>query len=311
MRIIDSAAVATALTPGRLLPALERMFCEGCTAPVRHHHTVSVPGAADATLLLMPAWSAGRYLGVKLATVFPSNADRSQPTVSAAYLLMAGLTGTALAMIDGDELTARRTAATSALAARFLVRTDARTLLIIGTGRIARELAHWHTATNPRLTRVLIWGRTPERAEHVASELAACGVAARAVTDLASAASSADVISSATLASEPLIRGEWIRPGMHVDLVGGFTHAMREADDELIRKARLFADTREGVLAQAGDLLVPIQRKVINAADVVGLDALCRGSDPGRRTHADITVFKSVGAALEDLAAAILVYESI
>jgi ornithine cyclodeaminase len=310
MKSIDAAAVAACLTPARLLDALERMFRDGCTAPARHHHTIPVPGSADALLLLMPAWRAGAYLGIKLVTVFPGNADRGLPAVSAGYLLMDGQTGAVLAMIDGEELTARRTAATSALAARFLARDDARTLTVLGTGRIARELARCHVATRPALERVLVWGRRPSRAAAVAAELAQDGIPAEPAAALDAAVAAGDIVSSATLAVEHLIRGAWVRPGTHVDLVGGYTPAMREADDALIAKARVFADTCDGALNEAGDLVQPIAHGVLDRASVVDLQGLCRREHAGRRDGREITVFKSVGAALEDLAAAILVYES-
>jgi alanine dehydrogenase len=310
MRIIDAPTVAARLVPSRLLPALERMFRDGCTAPVRHHHTVEVPGTADGTLLLMPAWRAGEYLGIKLVTIFPGNSDRGLPAVSAGYMLMDGQSGVVLAMIDGDELTAKRTAATSALAARFLARADARTLLVVGTGRIARELARCHVAARPALERVLVWGRSAQHAAAAAAELAREGLVATPAPDLEAAVRVADIVTSATLATAPLIRGDWVRPGTHVDLVGGYTPAMREADDALIRKARVYADTRAGVLKEAGDLVVPIAHGVLDADAVVDLEGLCRREHPGRRSAAEVTVFKSVGAALEDLAAAILVYES-
>jgi alanine dehydrogenase len=310
MKIIDAAAVAARLTPSRLLPALERMFRDGCTAPLRHDHAIEVPGAPDGILLLMPAWRAGEYLGIKLVTVFPGNSARGLPAVSAGYLLMDGQSGAVLAMIDGEELTAKRTAATSALAAQFLARPDARTLVVVGTGRIARELARCHAAVRPALEHILVWGRSAEHAATAAAELAREGLAATAAPDLEAAVRSADIVTSATLAREPLIHGAWVRPGTHVDLVGGYTPAMREADDALIARARVFADTRAGALKEAGDLVVPISRGVLDERAVVDLHGLCSREHAGRRSDAEITVFKSVGAALEDLAAAILVYES-
>ncbi|MCX7056603.1 MAG: ornithine cyclodeaminase family protein [Proteobacteria bacterium] len=310
MKILDAAAVAASLTPARLVAGLERMFTLGCTAPVRHHHTVQVPGAADATLLLMPAWQPGAYLGTKICTIFPSNMDIGLPAVSAGYLLMNGRTGTVLALIDGGELTSKRTAATSALAARFLARDDAKTLLVIGTGRISAELARCHHAVRPGLERILVWGRSADNADRLASALVAEGLPAISVTDLATAVGAADIVSSATLSTEPLIHGAWVRPGTHVDLVGGFTPTMREGDDALIRAARVFADTRDGALKEAGDLVIPVARGILDPASVVDLHGLCRGENPGRRSPDDITLFKSVGAALEDLAAAILVYET-
>jgi ornithine cyclodeaminase len=310
MQIIDAATVIARLAPGTLVAALERMFRDGCTAPVRHHHTVEVPGAPDATLLLMPAWQSGTYLGIKLVTIFPGNAARNLQAVSAAYLLMDATTGATLAMIDGGELTARRTAATSALAASYLARADARSLVIVGTGRIARQLALFHVALRPALKSVLIWGRSAERGAALGAELRAQGVNASFTGDLASAIGQADIVSAATLSTEPLILGEWVRPGTHVDLVGGYTPAMREGDDALIRKARVFADTCEGALRESGDLAQPIAAGILRAEAVADLHDLCRGERPGRKSPDDITVFKSVGAALEDLAAAIEVVES-
>ncbi len=310
MRIFDAAAVAATLTPDALVPALERMFRSGCTAPVRHHHTIPVPGAADATLLLMPAWQSGTYLGTKICTVFPGNVAEGLPAVSASYLLMDGRTGAVLALIDGGELTARRTAATSALAARFLARQDSRTLLVLGTGRISAELARCHSAVRPGLERVLVWGRSVANAERLVGQLRTEGIPAERAEDLASATARADIVASATLATEPLVHGAVVQPGTHVDLVGAFTPTMRESDDALVGKASLFADTRDGALREGGDLVIPVARGIVSADSVVDLAMLCRGAHPGRRDEDEITVFKSVGAALEDLAAAILVYEA-
>ena len=286
------------------------MFTLGCTAPVRHHHTVTVPGSADGTLLLMPAWQPGTYLGTKICTIFPGNRDLGLPAVSAGYLLMDGRTGTVLALIDGGELTAKRTAATSALAARFLAREDSRTLLVVGTGRISAELARCHHAVRPSLERILVWGRSTENSARLADTLADEGLPASPATNLAYAVSEADIVSSATLANDPLIRGEWVRPGTHVDLVGGFTPTMREADNALVRAASVFADTRAGALKEAGDLVIPIADGLLDPDRVVDLHGLCRGEHPGRKSSDEITLFKSVGAALEDLAAAILVFEA-
>jgi ornithine cyclodeaminase len=212
-------------------------------------------------------------------------------------------------MIDGGELTARRTAATSALAARYLAPPDARTLLVVGTGRIARNLAQFHVALRPELGTVSVWGRSASHAQTLVTELAHTGVAARVVTDLESAVRAADLIAAATLATAPLIRGEWVRPGTHVDLVGGYTTAMREADDALVSKASVFVDT-EGAMSESGDVAVPLERGILRREAIVDLAALARGRHRGRASAAEITLFKSVGAALEDLAAAILVVES-
>lgn len=267
--------------------------------------------------LLMPAWtsrSAVRsYLGVKVVNVFPGNSARGLPAVNGTYLLMSGETGQPLAVLDGSALTTRRTAAASALAAHFLAREDAETLLMIGAGALAPHFIAAHCCIRP-IRRVLIWNRTPSAAEVLATRLSTnlgrSNIAISAISDLETGVRQADIISSATISREPLIHGEWLRSGSHIDLVGGFTSQMREADDEVVRRAAIYVDTREGALKEAGDITDPIQRGIITAADVQGeLAELCGGQRAGRTTPEQITLFKSVGTALEDLAAAVLAYE--
>ncbi len=214
--------------------------------------------------------------------------------------------GEPLAQIDGDEITARRTAAASALAARILAPDDAATRLVVGSGRVARLLPEAYRAVRP-IREVIVWSRNPEAARRMASELAEQGFAARACADLEAAARQADIVSCATLATEPLMRGEWLRAGSHLDLIGGFTPQMREADDACFAGARLFVDTPEA-LQKSGDLLGPMARGVFAPGDLAGtLESLCRGQAVGRCDDGERTVFKSVGTALEDLAAAMLV----
>jgi ornithine cyclodeaminase len=309
MRIIDAAAVDTALDDRSLVDALREMFRRGCEMPVRHHHTLATAGGPDATLLLMPAWTVGGYLGVKIATVFPGNADRGLPAVMGAYLLASAETGEPVALIDGPMLTLRRTAAASALASGYLSRDTAACLFMVGTGKLAPHLIRAHASTRP-IRRVLIWGRNPDKAARLAASLGGDGLEVSATEDLEAAARIADVISCATLSKHPLIRGDWLRPGAHLDLVGGFTPQMREADDTAIRRATVFVDTHGGALAEAGDIVQPIASGVLRQADVAGdLFELSRGERPGRRADDEITLFKSVGTALEDLAAAMLAVE--
>lgn len=309
VRVIDENGVRAALTWPLLIGALKAMFADGCVMPVRHHHTMAVPDEPDATLLLMPAWTSGGYLGVKLATVFPGNAARGLPSVSAGYLLCSGKTGEILALIDGGELTSRRTAAASALAASYLARPDAAHLLIVGTGRLAPNLATAHAAVRP-IRRITVWGRSQPKALALADSLAKAGFEAAATENLAQATAQADIVSCATLSATPLIHGDWLSPGAHLDLVGGFTPAMREADDVAVARATLFADTRDGVLKEAGDFIQPIAAGIAGEDDIVAdLFDLARGVHPGRTGRDEITLFKSVGAALEDLAGAVLVYD--
>lgn len=307
MQFLDAEAVHGALDYPRLIEALRTMFRDGCSMPRRHHHTLGEVNGHDATLLLMPAWSAGRQLGVKLVNVFPGNATLGKPAVSGVYLLMDGATGEPRAVLDGTALTLRRTAAASALAATYLARADSRRLLVVGTGNLAPHLARAH-ATVRDYAQIEVWGRRPERAEATAAALRDSGLPARAVDDLAVACARADVVSCATLSQAPLIDGTWLSPGSHLDLVGGFTPQMREADDTCIERAEVYVDTRDGACHEAGDIVVPLQSGLLVAADIrADLFDLVRGERPGRTHDEAITLFKSVGVALEDLAAAQLV----
>lgn len=309
MRIIGASEVHAALDFTSLVESLRQMFRAGCTVPVRHHHGIDVPGAAEATLLLMPAWQSGQHIGVKMVTVFPSNAERSLPSVMGIYVLLDGKTGEPLALIDGPALTLRRTAAASALAASYLARADCERLLVVGTGALAPHLVEAHASVRP-IRNVLVWGRDPEKAAKLAHRLDRRTMKVAATTDLAAAVRGAHIITCATLSTEPLVLGQWLPLGVHLDLVGGFTPQMREADDEAVRRARVFVDTRAGALKEAGDIVQPLARGVLAEEDVAGdLFELCRGTRAGRRYHDQITLFKSVGTALEDLAAAQLSFE--
>ena len=310
MQIFDADATRDALDFERLIPALRAMFAAGCEVPQRHVHRVEPPpgsGAQAVTSLIMPAWLPGRAYGVKIVNVAPGNVARGLPALHGSYVLHDAATGAALALIDGDQITARRTAAASALAASWLAAPDARRLLVVGAGRVARLLPAAYRVVRPGIERVTVWARTPESARRLAAELAAQGLDARASDDLAAAASEADIVSCATLATEPIVLGRWLRAGSHLDLIGSFTPEMREADDDCFRGARLYVDTDEA-LTKSGDLLGPLARGVIDPAAVAGtLADLARGSAAGRATPHERTVFKSVGTALEDLGAAMLV----
>src|SRR5690348_6423776 len=203
------------------------MFREGCVLPSRHHHAFEVPGERDGTLLLMPAWRTGGTLGVKVVNIVPGNDARGLPAVSAVYMLFSAATGQPLALLDGAELTARRTAAASALAADYLARADAARLLVVGTGRLAPELTAAHASVRP-VREVAVWGRNQDKAEALALRVGReLGLEVRAAPDLAAAVRAADIISTATTSLEPVVRGAWLKEGAHLDLVGGFTPAMR------------------------------------------------------------------------------------
>ncbi|NUZ05851.1 ornithine cyclodeaminase family protein [Piscinibacter koreensis] len=306
MRVHDAAAVRAALPFNRLIDALRAAFADDAAVPTRHVHAV---GGGAVTSLLMPAWQDGRYYAVKVVNIAPGNAARGLAGVHATVLLHDATTGVPLACIDGSELTARRTAAASALAASYLARPDARRLLVVGAGRVAALLPEAYRAVRP-IERVDVWARRPGAAEALAAQWRQQGVDARAVTSLERAVVEADVVSCATLATAPLIAGAWLGAGSHLDLIGSFTPAMREADDACFAGARVWIDTEEA-LAKSGDLLDPLARGVLAPGDVVGtLAGLCRGAADTRASAGERTVFKSVGSALEDLAAAVLVAES-
>jgi ornithine cyclodeaminase/alanine dehydrogenase-like protein (mu-crystallin family) len=316
MRIVSAGDLARIFTYPDLVEVLKNAFQRGVVLPLRHHHTIVRSGEPPAILLLMPAWDLpeaaagdGGYLGVKVLTTYPGNAARGKPSLSATYLLASGATGEALAVIDGTALTLWRTAAASALAASFLARPDASRLVLVGAGALARYLVEAHASAHP-VSDVLIWNRHGLRAERLAADLAGRPYTVRATDDLEQAVRAADIISCATSSHEPLVHGRWLKRGVHLDLVGGFTPDMRECDDDAVRRARLYVDTREGALKEAGDLILPFQAGVRRESDVVGdLFDLCRGKVQGRRSEGEITLFKSVGTALEDLAAATLAFE--
>ncbi|ESX80117.1 ornithine cyclodeaminase family protein [Mesorhizobium sp. M0142] len=317
MLTISAAEVDRALTFPGLVETLRAAFRDGAVQPVRHHHTVERPDGAASTLLLMPAWtdfnagtSADGHIGVKIVTVSPDNNAVGKPAVMGLYLLLDGATGEPQALIDGQRLTQWRTACASALAASYLAREDASRLLVVGAGALSPFLAKAHSAVRP-IKNIRIWNRTPANAEKVAAKLRAEGFAADAAGDLDVELGQADIVSSATITTAPLIKGVLLKPGTHVDLVGGFTPAMRESDDDAIARARVYVDTRAGATKEAGDIVQPLASGVLKPQAIVAdLYELARGQKKGRQGNDEITLFKSVGAALEDLAAGIAVYRA-
>ncbi|HSX90229.1 MAG TPA: ornithine cyclodeaminase family protein [Pseudomonas sp.] len=314
---LNADQVQNALPWDSLIDALREIFARAdVRSPIRHHHSLEVPGEPTATLLLMPAWIEGEYLGVKQVSVFPGNNARNLPGLNSHYMLSCGRTGRPLAMLDGNELTARRTAAASALASRFLSRADASQLLMVGAGRMARRLIPAHMSVRP-IRSVQVWDRHEAVSAALVAELTACGIDARVcrVDRLQEAAATADIISCATMASEPLVFGDWLKPGAHLDLVGSFTPDMRETDNVAMQRCAVFVDTRAGALSESGDLIMPIREGAIGAEKIVAeLAELCRGQHAGRAALADadkaLTLFKSVGDSREDLAAAILAFRN-
>jgi ornithine cyclodeaminase/alanine dehydrogenase-like protein (mu-crystallin family) len=311
MRHFTAAEVDAALDFPSLIDALAEAFRGGFHAPERHHHPIERPGEETATTLLMPAWttlgSADDFLGAKIVNVFPGNGRRGLPAVQGVYVLQSGATGGPIATLDGTRLTVWRTAAASALAARYLARADAKRLLIVGAGQLAPYLARAHASVRPIET-IAVWNHRPEGAHRLAAALAGEGFNAHVVTRLEDSVRNADIVSCATLSEAPLIAGAWLSAGQHVDLVGAFSMRMREADDAALQRARVFVDTA-AAMSEGGDVALGLRAGAITRADIAGdLAALVRGA-PGRGSEHEITLFKSVGASIEDLAAAMLVWK--
>jgi ornithine cyclodeaminase len=301
VRFYSAEQVHSALDFNALADAIA-LTLGAASAPLRHVHALS----ANDSLLLMPAWIDGESgaIGVKLVTVIPDNRDRGLATVNAIYAVFDRASGAPLAVIDGDALTLRRTAAASLLAARYLARPDARNVLIVGTGRLAPYMARAHCVRR-EISRLRIWGRNGQGAHTLAQSLRDEGLPAQAVEDLETAVRDSHIVSCATTATAPIIKGAWLAPGTHLDLVGGFRRGMREADDAAVARSRIYVDTYAGALAEATDIAEPLARGVIAREQVRGeLAELVAGSVAGRSTADEITLFKSVGTALEDLAAA-------
>ncbi|KIA62187.1 ornithine cyclodeaminase family protein [Nocardia vulneris] len=308
MLIVSADETVDALPFDTLIPALRAGFARGATTPPRHHHQIDE--TTGSTLLLMPSWQADGLLGVKLVNVFPENNAHGRPALSSAYVLARADTGEHLAVIDGNELTRRRTVATAALASSYLARPDSRVHLVVGAGHVGSLIAAAHAAVLD-ITTVLVHDQHRASAEALVARLRASGADAHVAVDLDTAVPDADVISCATLATSPIIRGELLRPGTHLDLVGSFRPEMREADDACLTRGVVYVDSNNA-LDESGDLTQPLATGVITRDDVTAtLPQLCRNEAPGRRNAHEITVFKAVGTALADLTAAALVHHHV
>ncbi|MDH0737047.1 ornithine cyclodeaminase family protein [Achromobacter spanius] len=309
MRFIDTEQTRGALSFDAVIPALREAFREGATVPTRHVHAIQ-SGTAHGTTLIMPAWSDRGYFGVKIINIFPENTHQGLPGLHATYNLYSATTGVPIAQVDGDIVTVYRTAGAAALGADYLARKEASTLLIVGSGRIAGLVAQAMRTVRP-IQRVMVWNVREAGAQALAESLRAQGFDAQATTDLESAARAADIISCATLSTVPLIQGAWLRPGTHLDLIGSFTPDMRETDPACFDGTTVYVDTDEAP-TKSGDLLSAFDAGVLTRDAIQGnLHQLTTGARPGRQNDQEITVFKAVGSALEDLTLATLVYESL
>ncbi|MBN8431674.1 ornithine cyclodeaminase family protein [Microbulbifer salipaludis] len=307
MKFITAETIRSTIEYPQLITALRDAFrSQSVEVPQRHHHHYRYSAAHDNenTLLLMPAWQANGFLGVKTVVVAPDN--REQPSIQGQYALFDAATGTPRAIMDAASITAMRTAAASALAADYLAPTDASVLLMVGTGTLAPELIRAHASVRP-IKEVLVWGRSAAKAQRVVDSVSELPCVAKVCEDIEQGMAQADIVSCATLSKTPLIQGSWLRPNQHIDLVGAYRPDMREADDDLIRQVALYVDVMPHALAETGDLCIPLSNGVISESSVLGhLPSLCQSPAPIARQG--VTCFKSVGHALEDLVAATLVH---
>ncbi|TDH28677.1 ornithine cyclodeaminase family protein [Segetibacter sp. 3557_3] len=309
MIIISDEQISVALKYEALIPALKEIFASAYQMPLRHHHFYKNKSGDDNTLILMPVWNED-YMGIKQVIVAPGNRDENLPAIHAQYTLLDTRTGVPLAFMNATELTARRTACTSALAASYLARKDAKTLLIVGGGSVAKHLVAAHAVVRD-YENTYVWMRDPAKSQAFVTEAGRSGIRVVPVSDLESAARQADVITCATLSKTPLIKGSWLKPGTHLDLVGAHKPDTREADNHAIGLSSIFVDSRMGALHETGELAIPIATGLISENDVkADIVELVKGIHPGRTSEQEITLFKSAGLAVEDLAAALIIYRS-
>lgn len=308
MKIIGAEQVDRALDFPMLIDALAAGFRQEFGMPPRQVFRLAPDSPSHDGFALLPAWNAS-LIGVKMFTYFPDNEAAGFPSLHSKIMLFGRAHGEPLALVDGTSVTYWRTAAVSALAARLLARPDARTLLLLGTGRLAQPLVAAHLAVR-QIERIGLWGRDGAKVAQLRARLQALHPAVEFVVadQLAVSAAASDIIVSATGSASPLLQGDWIRPGCHIDLLGNHSPDRRECDSALIANSAVYVDSRDNVMREAGELLIPIAEGVFCAGAIRGeLQDLCRGSVPGRSGAAQITVFKSVGTALSDLVTAELV----
>jgi ornithine cyclodeaminase/alanine dehydrogenase-like protein (mu-crystallin family) len=257
-------------------------------------------GPAGATLLDRAAFVPTLGYAVKAVTVFRDNAARGMPSVQGAMLLFSPEDGSLESILESRLVTDWKTAADSVLGAALLARPGSRRLLVVGAGHVAGTLVKAYSSCFPQIETIAAWARRPEKAEAFAAEWRGRGFPVEAAPDLPAAAASADIISTATMSREPVLMGEWVRAGTHVDLIGAFKADMREADDVLIAKGRLYVDSRATTIGHIGELAIPMRSGVLPEGAVLG-DLYDLVDAPDRRRPEDVTIFKNGGGAHLDL----------
>lgn len=295
----------------QLIKELKNGFADKTVeTPMRHHHDYANPKESiDSTLLLMPSWEAGSDLGVKIVSVNPNNGKYNLPSIQGTYFYLDGHKGIIRAILDAKALTAKRTAAASALAASYLAKKEASSMLMIGTGALSTNLIKAHTSIRP-IKKVFVWGRDFNKAKLIAAQFDQQNFKVIAIENYLETISHVDIVSCATLSKEPLVFGKLLKEGQHLDLVGAYKKDMREADDEAVLRSSVFIDTFQGGLKESGDIVIPLRNGILKDTDIkADLFGLCSGSHKGRLSDREITFFKSVGHASEDLIAARYYYK--
>ncbi len=302
MKYFDTKAIQTALPYQLLVEALAQGLQQFAQTPARSFFS---PNQDASCVMIMPAWRPHQMMGVKLVSVWPENNAKGESAVSAVYVVISCLDGRPLAVLDGTELTLRRTAAAAALAAKRLARENSETLAVLGTGSLSVPLVQAHTDTM-RFKNVLVWGRQFHKTQRVVKQLKELGIEVRAMGDLEETLALSDVVAVATTATEPFLKADWVKPGTHISLVGAFTPQMAEAEPVLMARSQLFADCRASVLEKGGEVFQAIKQGLVLDSDIIAdLAELTAQSDRNWRHDGQaITVFKSVGFALLDLIAA-------
>lgn len=312
MKIIEADEVNRSLDFPALINALDAGFRQSFSMPQRQVFSLSEDMTKHDGFAVLPAWNE-EVVGLKAFTYFPDNAAKDLPTLFSKILLFRRDDGRPLAMIDGTTVTYWRTAAVSALAARYLARPDSLRLLLLGTGNLALPLVQAHLAEHA-ISHVVIWGRRSEKVQALLTVLRRQfpHVGFSASSDVRASAKQVDIIVSATGAAQPLLFGADIAPGTHVDLLGNHSRDRRECDTDLIVKSSVYVDYRANVLNEAGEILIPIAQGKFSTEAIRGeLADLCRHGVSARRSAQEITLFKSVGTALSDLICAKLVFDRV
>jgi len=294
-----------------LISAIQQGFAQNkIIIPTRHHHDFPNPKVdADSTLLLMPAWNPSENAGVKMVTINPENGQFDLPSIQGTYIYFDATTGILKSIIEAKSLTAKRTAATSALASSYLSKKEASSLIMIGTGSLSTNLIQAHASVRP-IKEVFVWGRNFEKAQQIAERLQEEKFSITPIHSIKEKISEVDIISCATLSKTPLVLGEYLKEGQHIDLIGAYNANMRESDDETVLRSSIFVDSVDGALKEAGDIVIPLQNEIIKESDIkADLFDLCANRKSGRKDSNEITLFKSVGHALEDLVAADYYYQ--